>query len=66
MTLSGPALGAFVLVSVGVIVLLEILSRKASLVGNGGGIVFAENVESFSVLTKFRSFLLSPRRLPYR
>ena len=66
MTLSGPALGAFVLVSVGVIVLLEILSRKASLVGSGGGIVFAENVESFSVLTKFRSFLLSPRRLSYR
>lgn len=54
-TLRAPVLGSFILVSLGLIVLLEILSHISTQNNdaNGGGIAFAASVEEVSVIATF-------------
>lgn len=52
-TLGGSVLGAFILVSIGIIIVLEILIRTSSLEGNDGGIVFANSKEAIPMTTIF-------------
>ncbi len=39
-----------------IIVTLEVLSHKSSVNGNGGGIAFADDIDSLSTLTVFGYF----------
>ncbi|KAK0130121.1 hypothetical protein ONS96_000649 [Cadophora gregata f. sp. sojae] len=52
-TLRSPILGVFVLISIIMIAALEVLSHISSQDGNGGGLVFATNVESISTAASF-------------
>lgn len=50
-TLRAPILGGFIFVTIGVIILLEVLSHMSTREGNGGGLVFAEDVEKLPTIT---------------
>lgn len=52
-TFSGPILSCFIIFSMLVIVLLEILSRKSATPENGGGLIFAEDIEAFAFSSSF-------------
>ena len=52
-TLRTPMLGGFVVVSLVVIALLEVLYRKSSRPENGGGLVFAADVNSIPLTKTF-------------
>lgn len=52
-TLRGPVLGSFIIFSVLVISLLEVLSSKSSGNENGGGLVFAADVDNLPTLPSF-------------
>ncbi|PVH77159.1 hypothetical protein DL98DRAFT_591555 [Cadophora sp. DSE1049] len=52
-TLRSPILGAFVLISVIIIAALEVLSHISSRDANGGGLVFAADVESLPTTAMF-------------
>jgi hypothetical protein len=66
-------LGGFVVVSVAVIALLELLSQKSSKAENGGGLIFAADVNSipssktfmYSLLPRIQSELISWRSYLY-
>ena len=52
-TLGGPVLLSLPALSVIGITLLEILARRSSLPSNGGGVVFAKDVNSFTMVASF-------------
>jgi hypothetical protein len=52
-TLKAPVLFGCVVFSVAIITLLEILAKRSSEDVNGGGLVFAEEADSFSLSGTF-------------
>lgn len=52
-TLRGPVLGSFIFFSVLVISVLEVLSSKSSGNKNGGGLVFAADVDKLPAFPSF-------------
>lgn len=53
LTLRWPILGGIIALSIAAIILLEILAKRSSSQTNGGGLVFADDVDSFPASVSF-------------